>query len=104
MVEKPQQQMVGGSVGSEEAPSDGLEVQGLEESASPVDGQKTGVDASQSLPETEGDGDDGDTSAGSVSPLVTSLKNPCSAERSSKLRRSVLHLVGLCSARIVVHT
>lgn len=88
-------------MGSEEVPGDGLEEQGLEESASPVGSQKTVMDTTQSLPETEGNGDDGDTSAGSVSPLVTSLKYPCSAERSSKSRRSVLHLVGLCSALIV---
>ena len=80
-------------MGSGEAPSDGLE---LEESASPEGGQETVVDATQSRLGTEGNGDDGDTSAGSVSPLVTSLKYPCSAERSSKSRRSVLPLVGLC--------
>ena len=94
-LEEPQQQMVRGSQSGEEGPGDGLEGQELEESVHLVGDQEAvtySTCLTRGLPETEGEGDDGNTSAESASPLVVSLKSPAVAEKS-------LHLVGLCSTR-----
>lgn len=100
LVEEPQQQMVERPMGGEDAPNERLDGQSSVECARQVGGQEMVKDGTLSLPEAERAGDDGQTSAGSVSPLIVSLKSP---ERSSKSRSVVARLVSLFST-FIMHT
>lgn len=102
LVEEPQQQMVERPMGGEDAPNERPEGQSSVECARHVGDQEMVKGGTLSLPEAERPGDDGQTSEGSVSPLIASLKSRV-AERSSKSRSKVVRLVGLLDT-FIMHT